>query len=148
MSAASQSGYIAHPDSDLLALCARLAEMQAEWQRLWEPTRDDWRLDDPPITEADHAWLRFNDYVWPGINLVCQWRGPPGSRHPDDVLGRLHDIPATTPEGLRAKAAAILAAEDAGCYGADLRDDASQLIESVLKDVAGPARCLMGEDRK
>ncbi len=133
---------LAHPDADLLALCARLAEMQAEWQRLWEPTSEDWGLDAPPVTEADHIWLRYNDHVWPGIHISGQT-----PRHPDDLPAQLLDYRPVTPEGVRAKAAAVLAMEDAACYGADcagrrLRDVSTRSSSMPL----GPARCLMGED--
>jgi hypothetical protein len=131
----------AGPDADLLDLCAKLAAMQAEWQRLWNFTSEDWGLDGPPTTEADHEWLRYNDEVWPAINISGQ-----SPRHPDDLPGRLLDFHPVTPEGIRAKAAAVLAMDDAGCYGADLRNDSYELYHSALVDAAGPARCLMGED--
>lgn len=59
----------------------------------------------------------------------------PEPRPPADLLGNLVDLPATTPAGLRAKAAAILAAEDAATF-CDGRDDAWQLAASVLHDAA------------
>ena len=143
MSAALRIEPVVHPDADLLALCARLAELQEEWQRLWQPTSEDWNLDEPPKTEADHVWHHFNAHVWPGINIAGD-----KPRHADDLPGRLLDHRPSTPEGIRAKAAAVLAMEDAACYGADCRDDAWEMFHSVLVDAAGPVRCLMGEDRK
>ena len=139
--------HLTHPDADLLALCARLAAMQAVWQRLWEPTSEDWRLDAPPITEADHAWMRYNDYVWPAIS-ISRWNVDKEHLHPDDLPGHLLNFRPVTPEGVRAKAAAVLAMEDASLYGANCRNDACDMYHSVLVDAAGPARCLMGEDRK
>ena len=129
------------PDADLLALCARLSTMQAEWQRLWTFTSEDWGLDDPAVTDADRAWEHYNDHVWPGIHISG---GTP--RLPDDLPGQLLDFHPVTPEGIRAKAAAVLAMEDAACYGADARDDACALYHSVLVDAAGAARMFMGED--
>ena len=129
------------PDADLLALCAQLTAMQAEWQRLWTFTTDDWGLDDPPVTDADRAWEHYNDHVWPGIHVSG---GTP--RLPDDLPGQLLDFHPVTPEGVRAKAAAVLAMEDAACYGADARNDACEMYQSVLVDAAGAARMLMGED--
>ena len=146
MSAALRIEPSVHPDADLLALCARLAELQEEWQRLWQPTSEDWGLDAPPITEADHTWLAFNDHVWPAVNL-SRW-SLKEDLHPDDLPGQLLDLHAATPEGARAKAAAILAMEDASYYGANVRNDACEMLHSALLDVVGPARCLMGEDRK
>jgi hypothetical protein len=115
--------------------------MQAEWQHLWQFTSEDWGLDDPPATDADRKWLQFNDYVWPAIHISGQT-----PRHPDDLPGQLLDFRPVTVEGMRAKAAAVLAMDDAACYGADARDDACELYQSVLVDAAGTARMLMGED--
>ena len=128
-------------DADLLTLCAQLRDMQAEWQRLWHFTSQDWGLDDPPTTAADREWLAYNDHVWPAIHI-----GGQTPRHPDDLPGRLLDFRPVTIEGMRAKAAAVLAIEDAGCYGADARDDAWEMNTSVLVDAAGSARMLMGEE--
>ena len=85
---------------------------------------------------ADHEWLAFNDNVWPAVRI--SGRTP---RHPDDLPGALIDFHPTTAEGIRAKAAAILAMEDAGCYGGDLRDDSCALTSSVLVDMAGLPGC-------
>jgi hypothetical protein len=115
--------------------------MQAEWQRLWHFTGEDWGLDDPPTTDADREWLAYNDHVWPAIHISGQT-----PRHPDDLPGQLLDFRPVTVEGMRAKAAAVLAMDDAACYGADGRDDASAFYHSVLVDAAGAARMLMGED--
>ena len=129
------------PDAALLILCGELRILQGEWQALWNLTTENWGLDDPPITAADHEWLAFNDNVWPAVRI--SGRTP---RHPDDLPGALLDYRPTTLEGIRAKAAAILAMEDAGCYGGDLRDDSCALTSSVLVDMAGSARMLLGED--
>ena len=142
----AKPGAAVHPDVDLLALCARLAAMQAEWHRLWHFTGEDWGLDDPPLTPADNEWLAYNDHVWLGISLASGAGIGAYTRHPDDLLGQLQDLHPTTLEGLRAKAAAILAADDAGCYGADICDDWHDLTQSILRDVTGAQRCLMGED--
>ncbi len=115
--------------------------MQADWQRLWNYTSEDWGLDDPPTTDADHEWLRYNNEVWPAINISGET-----PRHPDDLPGCLLDFHPVTPEGIRAKAAAVLAIDDAACYGADARNDACEMYRSVLFDAAGTARMLMGED--
>jgi hypothetical protein len=115
-----------HPDAALLALCSRLAGMQAEWQRLHAATSDD-----GPWTEADEAWLRYASTTWPGV-------GPERPEHQgEDVPGQLLLHRAATPEGMAAKASAILALDDAAGYTRDCRDDHCALVPSLLEDVAG-----------
>lgn len=137
-SAFARQGYL---DAGLLALCAELRDLQTKWQRLWNSTSEDWGLDAPPITPADHEWLAFNDNVWPAIHISGQ-----SPRHPDDLPGLLLDFHPTTVEGIRAKAAAVLAMEDAAGYGGDCRNDSCELTHSVLVDMAGAARMLLGEE--
>ena len=116
------------PDAALLTLCARLAIMQAEWQRLYDLTSDETAL----TTPADHAWKRYSDNVWPRTALQ-----PRGS-DTLDVPAMLLTSPATTREGLAAKAAAVLALDAAATY-CDLRDDSLDLCMSVIRDAAGSA---------
>lgn len=120
---------VAHPDAALLALCAQLTGMQAEWQRLYDATSDS----GPLTTNADHVWRAYSDDVWPGVRISTWSDKPP---HPDDVPGRLRTIRATTSEGQVAKARAILAMEEAAGY-VDCRDDAIELMHSLVRDVAG-----------
>ncbi|MGI4941841.1 MAG: hypothetical protein ACRYHQ_14985 [Janthinobacterium lividum] len=128
-------------DAELLALCCQLAVMQAEWQRLYDATSDAEEL----ATHADHAWQGYSDDVWPGVRLAvfADGRKP---RDPADIPGRLHDLPANTPDGRVAKAAAILALDDAAAY-CDSRDDICQLYALMLRDVAGAAHRPLGEGR-
>ena len=128
-----------HPDATLLALCARLGEMQAEWQRLWTLTSDGPAIE----TEADRIWQDYADNVWPGVN-ISHWDAE--RRRPDDLPAKLLTFRATTPEGLQAKAAAILALDDAAGYQSDYRNDAIELWLSLGIDAAGPARRLVGEE--
>jgi len=130
-----------HPDAALLILCGELRVLQGEWHALWHLTTEDWGLDAPPVTPADREWLAFNDHVWPAISISGQT-----PRHPDDLPGSLLDFHPTTAEGIRAKAAAVLAMEDAASYGADCRSDSCELTHSVLIDTVGSARMLLGQD--
>ncbi len=115
------------PDADLLALCASLAVMQAEWQRLHRAA-----LDGGPGGPADRAWKDYSDRAWPGIRLSA--RDDP-TLHSDDVPGRLRSFRAVTVEGKIAKASALLALEKAvPCCGC--RDDACLLAFSLLQDAA------------
>ncbi len=123
----------AHLDAELLALCDRLREMQAEWQRLYDATSDR----GPLTTPADLAWKAYSDDVWPGVR-VSTWGDRP--LHPDDVPGRLRMVCATTAEGKAAKARAILALEEASAY-LDCRDDVIDLMLSLMRDVAGIETC-------
>ena len=132
-----------HPDAELLAVCAQLRVMQDEWQRLWTLTSDEWTgMDDPPITEADHAWWDYNNHVWPGVYISASELN---KRDPNDLPSRLHDFHPVTQEGLRAKAAAVVALDDAASYG-DLRDDGWMLNLSLIRDAAGDAVRPLGED--
>ena len=121
------------PDTALLALCVSLKEMQAEWQRLYDATSDS----GPLTTPADHAWKAYSDDMWPGIR-ISTWGDRP--LHPDDVPGRLRTVRATTAEGKVAKARAILALDEASAY-LDCRDDAIDLMLSLVRDVAGIESC-------
>ncbi len=116
------------PDAALLALCARLTEMQAAWQRLYDATSDEQEI----TTAADRAWQQYSDDVWPRTALQ-----PRGSNTPD-VPALLMTLKATTREGLAAKAAAILALDAATSY-CDLRDDSLELCMSLVRDAAGSA---------
>ena len=80
---------VRHLDRKLLDLCDHLRTMQAEWQRLWAACPEDGH---PCPAEDAHEAYAAN--VWPG--------------HGDPAL-RLAKLPATTPDGLQAKAAAMLA---------------------------------------
>ena len=115
-----------HSDAALLALCAQLEEMQTEWQRLYDATSDE----DEITTAADRAWQDYSDHVWPLVHS--------NSAGAFDLPAKLLAMPATTPEGVRAKAAAVLAIEDAAAY-CDDRDDGRELILSVLRDLVGTA---------
>ena len=127
-----------HPDADLLALCHRLQDMQAEWQRLYDATSDTDELD----TEADFAWKLYSNNVWPA-EVLAVW----DNREPDpaDMPARLRLLRATTAEGMRAKASAILALEESYAY-CDCRDDAWELMRSLLQDVAGIETHNLGAD--
>ena len=56
-----------------------------------------------------------------------------------DVAALLLSHPATTLEGLRAEATAILAMDEAAGYLMDCGDDSLDLSLSLLRDAAGPA---------
>ena len=116
-------------DADLLMLCARLAELQAEWKRLHDATSDEPEL----VTSADHAWNAYSDMVWPGLKISSSIFHP--QPHPDDLTGQLALLRATTPEGQAAKATAILALDYAAGW-CDCRDDTIKLMHSLLRDVA------------
>ena len=122
-------------DAALLALCAQLEDMRAEWQRLYDATSDA----DELTTPADHAWRAYSDDVWPHTALQ-----PKGSTAPD-VPALLLTHPATTLEGLQAKSAAILAINAAADY-CDLRDDGLDLALSLARDAAGIAFCPVGAE--
>ena len=91
---------------------------------------------DELTTPADHAWQAYSDTVWPGLNFTT-WRRE--GRDPADMPGRLLDLPATTPAGLQAKAAAVLAIDEAASYLTDCRNDTAELWASVIRDAAGTA---------
>lgn len=125
---------VAHPDAALLILCGDLRTLQEEWQRLWAAT--------PEVGEpgpADAAWRVYSDHVWPGVSRQ-------GADSVSDPVRALIATKATTLEGMRAKAAAIKALDDAGGYLMSVRDDSYDLMMSLLQDVAGPAVMPMGED--
>ena len=125
---------VAHPDAALLVLCGDLRTLQEEWQRLWAAT--------PEVGEpgpADAAWRDYSDHVWPGVSRQ-------GVDCAGDPVRALIASKATTLEGMRAKAAAIKALDDAGGYLMGIRDDFYELMASLLQDVAGPAAMPIGED--
>ncbi len=117
-----------HPEAALLALCAQLEKMRTEWQRLYDATSDE----DELTTPADHAWQAYSEDVWPRTALQ------PKGCTTQDVPALLLTHPAITLEGLRAKAAAILALDEAAGYLMDCRDDSLDLSLSVIRDAAGP----------
>ncbi|MGI4809737.1 MAG: hypothetical protein ACRYF2_16700 [Janthinobacterium lividum] len=124
---------IDHPDAALL-ICGELRALQEEWQRLWAAT--------PEIGEpgpADAAWRDYSDHVWPGVSRQ-------GADCDGDPVRGLIATKATTLEGMRTKAAAIKALDDAGGYLMSIRDDSYELTMSLLQDVVGPAAMPMGED--
>ena len=87
-------------------------------------------------------WKAYSDDVWPGIR-VSTWSDKP--LHPDDVPGRLRTVRATTAAAKIAKARAILAIEEA-CGYLDCRDDAIELMLSLVRDVAGIDAYGLGPD--
>lgn len=101
--------------------------MQAEWRRLYDLTSEEPELKTP----ADFAWQAYSDDTWP---RVASFNDNPALDVPAELL-RLY---ATTPDGLRAKAAAVLALEDAAAY-CDARDDSWDLHMSVVRDAAALA---------
>jgi hypothetical protein len=131
----SLTGSYPHPDADLLALCGRLEEMQAEWQRLYDATSDD-----NSGTPADKAFEAYSDDVWPRTALQ------PLGNTAIDWPGKLVDLHATTPHGLRAKAMAVIALDEAAGYLSECRDDSLELAMSLIRDVAGSAARPLGAD--
>ncbi len=123
-----------HPDAALLALCAKLDKMRAEWQRLYDATSDK----DELTTPADHVWQAYSEDVWPRTALQ------PKGCTTQDVPALLLTYRATTLEALRAKAAAILAMDEAAGYLMDCRDDSLELSLSLVRDVAGSAHRQLG----
>lgn len=124
-----------HPDAALLILCGELRVLQEEWQRLWSVTAE-------TLDATSPAELAFDDYaehVWPGLRLADE-------QSDQDLVRQLGAIRATTLEGMRAKAAAIKAVDDACGYSTCCRDDYCELLTSLLEDVAGPAAMRLGED--
>ena len=116
-----------HPDAALLILSGELRVLQGEWHRLWEATPEA-GAEGP----ADIAWRDYSENVWPG---GCRLDA---DREHDPVRG-LITMRATTLEGMRAKAAAIKAMDDAGGYLMSIRDDSYELMVSLLQDVASSA---------
>ena len=123
-----------HPDAALLILCGELRILQKEWQRLWEATPEE-----GDAGPADTAWQVYAEHAWPG---TC--RANADREH--DPVRDLIAMKATTIEGMRAKAAAIKAVDDASGYSMCCRDDFYELMLSLLKDVAGPVAMSLGED--
>ena len=130
---------ITRSDAALFALCAQLEDMQAEWQRLYDLTSEE----DELTTPADHAWQAYSDNTWPGLCL-SPWTSK--GRNPADLPAQLVDLPATTPAGLQAKAAAVLALDEATGYLSDCRNDSAELWASVVRDAAGNAYRPLGAD--
>jgi len=120
---------VPHPDADLLAVCARLADHQAQWQSLWAATPDQ-----PDSGPQDTAFDEFSQNVWPGYRCADPIRGDDTAT---DLPALLLTLPATTAEGLQAKAAAVLAISDAGSYTGDSRLDEIDLLRSVVRDATG-----------
>ena len=115
------------PDADLLTLCATLEKMRAEWQRLYDATSEE----DELTTPADFAWRNYSDHVWPLVHSNS-FTAPAGVV---DYPAKLLTLRATTPEGIQAKAAAIVAMDEASSY-CDGRDDSYALCLSLLRDAA------------
>jgi hypothetical protein len=71
----------------------------------------------------------------------------PGLEHllPTDLPGRLRTLRAITPEGLKAKARAVMALDNAASY-CDCRNDAAQIWVSVIADAAGHDWQRVGEE--
>ena len=120
-----------NPDAVLLAVCAKLGRRRDRWQELWEPTSPDPEGDTP----ADRRWWSYNSNVWPGTDQKAG----------GGLAGRLLKLPARTPEGLAAKAAAMAAMEDTGGYTGCSRMDSCDLAMSVARDAAGLAYRPIGE---
>jgi hypothetical protein len=127
-----------HPDGELLALCDALAALQAGWQVLWEATPDE-----PNAGPEDQAFDTFAKFTWPGTRIADL---APGDASGIDLPALLLTLPATTPEGLQAKAAAVLAISDANTFTGDCRMDEIELLRSVVRDAAGTSRRPLGED--
>ena len=124
-------------DADLLALCARLRVLQTGWQRLWDAASGSPDGDGP----ADLILDRYTAWVWPAVRLS----DVSGLTIAADPVRMLLVLPATTPEGLRAKAAAILALHDAGDYSDRDRADQWQIVAALLREVAGTAAMPLGK---
>lgn len=118
-------------DADLLALCTHLRVLQARWQRLWDAASGSPDGDGP----ADLILDRYTAWVWPAVKLS----DVSGLTSAADPVRMLLDLPAATPEGLRAKAAAVLALHDVGDYSDRDRADQWQIVAALLRDVAGAA---------
>ena len=129
---------IASGDADLLALCAQLRVLQAGWQRLWDATSG---MPDGEESPADLILDRYTAWVWPGTMLA----DVAGLTRDADPVRMLLVLPATTPEGLQAKAAAVLALDDAGGYSGCDRSDHWQIVTAVLRDAAGDAAMPLGD---
>lgn len=126
--------FVEQRDAALLILCGELRVLQEEWQRLWAVTAE---VGEPG--SADAAWRDYSDHVWPGVSRK-------GADCDGDPVRALIASKATTLDGMRAKAAAIKAMDDAGGYSMCCRDDSYELMISLLQDVAGSAAMPLGED--
>ena len=140
---ATATAYISRPstlqaDAELLTVCASLADQQAQWQTLWAATPDE-----PDGGPVDLAFDTFTEFTWPGTRIADRLLGNPSAI---DLPARLLTLPATTQEGLVAKAAAVLAISDASTFTGDCRPDEIELLRSVAIDAAGLARRLVGGD--
>ena len=124
-------------DADLLALCAQLRVLQVRWQRLWDAALGSPDGDGP----ADLLLDRYTAWVWPGTELA----DVAGLASAADSVRMLLVLPATTPEGLQAKAAAVLALHDASDYSESNRDDHWQIVAALLREVAGTAAMPLGK---
>ena len=124
-------------DADLLALCAQLRVRQVEWQRLWDAAS---AAPDDGESPADLILDRYTAWVWPAVRLS----DVSGLTSAADPVRMLLDLPATTPEGLQAKAAAVLALNDVGDYSDRDRADQWQIVAGLLRDVAGTAAMPLG----
>lgn len=124
-------------DADLLALCVRLRVLQAGWQRLWDAASGSPDGDGP----ADLILDRYTAWVWPAVRLS----DVSGLTSAADPVRLLLDLPTTTPEGLQAKAAAVLALHDVGDYSDRDRADQWQIVAALLREVAGPAAMPLGK---
>ncbi|MGI4939600.1 MAG: hypothetical protein ACRYHQ_03345 [Janthinobacterium lividum] len=125
-------------DEELLAVCARLTLMQAEWQRLYDATSDT----GPLTTRADLAWQYYGSMVWPGVDNSDRGDDTPKD---DDIPARLRLLRATTRAGQAAKASAILALEEASGY-TDSRNDSWEILVSLVRNVAGFDTHNLGEE--
>ena len=123
----------------MLALCAQLRVLQSRWQRLWSVAAEGAAEGDD--TPADLMLDRYAAWVWPGTMLADL----SGLSLIADPARRLLDLPATTPEGLQAKAAAVLTLHDAGDYSDCDRSDHLQIVAAVLRDAAGTAAMPLGK---
>jgi hypothetical protein len=85
-------------DAELLAVCDELAVLQARWQTLWAATPDQ-----PNGGPEDLAFDTFTSFTWPGTRITDPALGGASGI---DLPVLLLTLPATTPEGLQAKAAA------------------------------------------
>ena len=125
-------------DAALLALCAQLRVLQVRWQRLWDATSG---TPDGEESPADLLLDRYAAWVWPGTMLA----DVAGLTRDADPVRMLLVLPATTPEGLQAKAAAALALDDAGNYSDGDRSDHWQIVTAMLRDAAGDAAMPLGD---
>ena len=124
-------------DADLLGLCAQLRVLQLRWQRLWDAALGSPDGDGP----ADLLLDRYTAWVWPGTELADVAGLAPAA----DPVRSLLTLPATTPEGLQAKAAAVLALHDASDHSDRDRADQWQIVAALLREVAGTAAMPLGK---